>query len=229
MLVLLVLLTIGGIYLMGERKQPPVADPSPAASASESPSPSPSPSGIDPASLDDEETDETPLRTSHMFPDTTFTGSNGDEYALAGTLEADACAGVGSGVVKELMKRHDCDRMVVGVYLNSDEKLFSGLLVIPFSDADEAEAVEGEIIEDKQEHINALTYYCPSTGQPGADQCKRKADNPATWYASFKTFHRYLLVSISLYTDGRRTKNLDDVNQMASDIKVHVTQAMVED
>lgn len=228
-IVLLLVLVVGGWYLLQEDEKPSVANPTGDASASASPSPSPSPSGKQPSDLDDEETDPTPLSTSQMFPQTTFTASGGETYSLAGTLEGDACKGVGGSRIRDLLRRYDCGRMVVGVYLDSDEKVFSSLLVIPLATKDEADDAEEELLADKQEHINALTYYCPADGKPGADQCKRKADDPATWYASFDTFHRYLLVSISLFTDGRHTDKLERVNQMSADIVTHVKEAMLED
>ncbi|MQA25975.1 MAG: hypothetical protein GEU94_10980 [Micromonosporaceae bacterium] len=227
--VLLLVLVIGGWYLLQDDEKPPVANPTGDVSASPSPSPSPSPSGKQSSDLDDEETDPTPLSTSQMFPETTFTSRGGETYSLAGTLEGDACKGVGASKIRDLLRRYDCDRMVAGVYLDSDEKVFSSLLVIPLATKDDADDVEEELLADEQEHINALTYYCPADGKPGADQCKRKADDPATWYASFHTFHRYLLVSITLFTDGHRTDKLDHVNQMSADIVTHVKAAMLED
>ena len=228
--VLLLILVVGGWYLLQEEEKPPVANPNPdaSASASASPSASPSPTGKQPSDLDDKDTDTTPLDPDHMFPSSSFTGDGGS-YTLAAVLETDACKGVGGSKVRDLLRRYDCGDMVLGVYLDEDEKLFSSLLVIPLATADDADDAESDLLADKQDYIDALTYYCPADGKPGADQCKRTADDPAAWYASFQAFHRYLLVSITLYTDGHRTDNLDRINEMSNDILVHVKEAMLSD
>ncbi|MGH3727837.1 MAG: hypothetical protein ACRDTU_03685 [Micromonosporaceae bacterium] len=218
--VLLLVAGVVGLFLYSsDERQNPVANPSAAASGtpSESPSSSPSPEGTDPESLDSAETDETSLSTATIFPDTSFTGDSGEEYALAGTLKTSACTGVGSGAAKSVMRDNDCDDMVVGVWLTSDEKLFSALLVIPFETDSVADEVHSDLVQDKQDVIDALTYYCPSDGKPGAKLCKRDSDNLPTWYASFSTFHRYVFIAISLYTDGHRTKDMSTVDDVTSD------------
>lgn len=229
--VLLLVAGVVGLFLFGgQDKENPVANPSGAASASpseESVTASPTPEGTDPESLDSEDTDETSLTTRAIFPDRSFTGDDDETYTLSGTLETDACTGVGSGKVKSLMKEYDCDRMVVGVWLNEDEKLFSALLVIPFASDDTADDVHSDLTADKQEMINALTYYCPSDGKPGAKLCSRGSDNLPTWYASFTTFHRYLFVAISLYTDGHRTKDMSDVDAFTTETTGYVQRVLL--
>jgi hypothetical protein len=225
--VVLLLVVIGSIFLFTGRNETPVADPTPNSSPSAAPSVSPTPDTIDPASLDDVDTDGTSLTTGAIFPDATFTGSDDETYTLSGTLKTSACSGVGGDPVKKLLRRYDCGRMVVGVWLNSERDLFSGLLVIPLQTRDDAEALHSDILADKQDIINALTYYCPSDGKPGAKLCKRSADNLPTWYASFSTFHRYLFVAISLYTDGHRTQDMSEVNGFTGETVAYVSDVML--
>jgi hypothetical protein len=227
--VVLLLAVIGAIFLFSGDETDPVADATPTVgtSPSVSPSASPTPETVDPATLDDADTDRTSLTTGTLFPDTTFTGSDSQTYTLSGTLKTSACTGVGGDPVKRLLKRYDCGRMVVGVWLNSDRDLFSALLVIPLQTKDDAEALHGDIVADKQDVINGLTYYCPGDGKPGAKLCKRSADNLPTWYASFTTFHRYLFVAISLYTDGHRTQKSSEVDDFTGDTVAYVSDVLL--
>jgi hypothetical protein len=227
--VVLLLAVIGAIFLFSDDEKGPVADSTPSAGASPSGSPSgsPTPDTIDPASLDAADTDRTSLTTSTLFPDTTFTGGDNETYTLSGTLKTSACSGVGGDPVKRLLKKHDCGRMVIGVWLNADEDLFSALLVVPLQTKDDAESLHGDIIADKQDIINGLTYYCPGDGKPGAKLCKRSADNLPTWYASFTTFHRYLFVAISLYTDGHRTQSMSEVDEFTGGTVGYVSDVLL--
>jgi hypothetical protein len=226
--VVLLLVVIGAIFLFtGADGGTPVADQTPTASPSASPSASPTPDTIDPASLDDADTDRTSLTAGAIFPDATFTGGDNETYTLSGTLKTSACSGVGGAPARKLLRKYDCGRMVVGVWLNSDRDLFSALLVIPLRTRDDAEALHGDIRGDKQDIINALTYYCPGDGKPGAKLCKRSADNLPTWYASFSTFHRYLFVAVSLYTDGHRTQDMSEVNDFTGETVAYVSDVML--
>lgn len=225
--VLLLVAVIGAILLFRGDGEEPMANPTPSISMSDTPSASPTPDLPDPESLDSAATDQTSLTTDAIFPDRTFTGDNGETYSLAGTLKTSACSGVGGDPVKRLLRKYDCGRMVVGVWLNADQDLFSALLVIPLQNDEDAEALHSDIVADKQDVINGMTYYCPSDGKPGAKLCKRGADNLPTWYASFTTFHRYLFVAVSLYTDGHRAQSMSEVDDFTAQTVSYVSNVML--
>ncbi|MGH3646162.1 MAG: hypothetical protein ACRDTM_03150 [Micromonosporaceae bacterium] len=228
--VVLLLVVVGLVLLFGqEDRKPPVANPGGGSSASPSDSaePSPTPTEKDPESLDSKDTDTTSLTTRAIFGDSSFTGDNDETYSLVGTREASACTDVGGGKMKDLMKKYDCGRMVVGVYLNEQEDLFSAVVVVPLESKDDAESAHSDILADKQKYIDVLVYYCPSTGKPGAKLCKRSSDNLPTWYASFTAFHRYLLVAISLYTDGHRSDDVDEIDDMTTETVGHITEVLL--
>jgi len=227
--VVLLLGVIGVIFLFSGDKNRPAVDATSTSGASPSVSPtvSPTPDTIDPASLDDADTDRTSLTTNALFPDTTFTGGDNQTYTLSGTLKTSACTGIGRGPARRLLKKYDCGGMVVGVWLNSNRDLFSALLVIPLRTKDDADSLHNDVIADKQDVINGLTYYCPGDGKPGAKLCKRSADNLPTWYASFTTFHRYLFVAISLYTDGHRTQDMSEVDEFTGETVAYVSDVLL--
>ncbi len=225
----LVLLLAGLILwryvLRGDPGDAPIAQPSPTSDASE---PSASPSSKDPAILDREDLDPTPLTTRAIFPDTSFTGHDDVRYTLSGTVTNRDCQGVGGDKVMKLLQKYGCDQVLVGVFLNSGEDLFSAVLVIPFETKAKAKAAHHDLAKDKQDMINRLTYYCPSTGKPGAELCKRGGDELPTWYGSFHPFHRYLFVAISLYTDGHHATDTSDVDKMTSEVIGYVTDTMLK-
>ncbi len=229
-IVVLLLVVVGLVLLLRqEDRKPPVANPNPTTGTSASPTerPSPTPNEKDPDTLDSAESDTATVTADALFGDASFTGDNDETYTLVGKSDTSACTGLGAGAVKDLMKKYDCGDMVVGVYLNDDEDLFSAVLVVPLDSDDDAEAAHGDIGADKQKYIDVLIYYCPSDGKPGADLCERKSDNLPTWYASFTTFHRYLLVAISLYTDGHRTSDLDEIDEMTTETIGHLTEVLL--
>ena len=207
----------------------PVATGSASPSPSKSPSPSPSPSRLDPSVLDSEETDPIDFDRDVFFPDSSFRGDNDVKYTLAGSTKTDACDGIGSGKAKEIIKRHGCRDMLVAVWLDEDERIFSGIMVIPYETDDDADDVLDEIQDSRQAVIDSLYYYCPADGYPGADLCDRSSDNLPTWYASFTTFHRYLFVMVSLYVDGHRNEDVSEIDEFTSETVNYVSQVLLEE
>jgi hypothetical protein len=198
----------------------PIAQPNPA-------TPELSTNTRDPATLDREVLDSTRLTTKAIFPDTSFTTHDDERYTLSGTVANRHCQGIGSDKVTKLLQSYGCDQVLVGVYLNAADDLFSAVLVIPLGTKSKADAAHHDLTADKQDMINQLAYYCPSGDRPGAELCGRTRDDLPTWYASFHPFHRYLFIAISLYADGHHAADASDVDAMTSEVIGYVTDTML--
>jgi hypothetical protein len=199
------------------------------ASAAESPADSPTPSPVatarDLAALDDKSTDETPFELDQFFPVATFTGGGGEVYARAGYGFYSACENSGGDKFKALLNKNGCGNMAVGVYLNHDKTIMTGVMVIPLPNATNATAVYNGIKADST-IPPTFWIWCPPSGQPGANICASPDRNNAYRQWFYGNYHRYLIVAIALHTDGRASNDEANLTKTDQDCRAHVLDAL---
>lgn len=222
-------LGVTGVAYMVHRTSSPAGDAVPAANAassssaaneeSSSSSPSPSPTARDPSTLDDESTDETPFDERQFFP-----GSVGS-YSLAAEDRFSGCTDVGGSKTEKLMRKHGCDQMATGSYLDEEHGLMASTMVIPLPTADDARAVN-DTFADGGEAFTTLHFFCPKSG-PGSSLCDEAAG--LRWRGWFTNYHRYVLVAVIVQTDGTdTTANTAGASSLANDVLDAVEEQMLE-
>ncbi len=184
-----------GSNTMAGTDGPSSAAGSPTSEDTYSESPTPSPTAREPDTLDDEDTDETPLNDDQFFPDTI------GDYERAASGEHSACSDAGGDATDSVMNEHGCGRMVTADYLDTDNGLMASAMVIPLPTAAEADAV-GSAVDGGSDAFNQLTIFCPHTGT-GSDLCD--SEGQARTYVFHDTYHRYMLLTTVLRLDGSDT------------------------
>jgi hypothetical protein len=199
--------------------------PSAAGSAEDSPPPSPVATARDLATLDDKSTDETPFELDQFFPAATFTGGGGEVYTRAGYGFYSACENSGGDKLKTLLTKNGCGNMAVGVYLNHDKTIMTGVMVVPLPNASNATAVYNGIKADST-IPPTFWIWCPPAGQPGANICTSADRNKAYRQWFYGNYHRYLIVAIALHTDGRPSNDEVNLTKTDQDCRAHVLDAL---
>jgi hypothetical protein len=199
--------------------------PSTATSAGDSPSPSPAATSRDIATLDDKSTDETPFELNQFFPAATFTAGGGEVYTRSGYGFYNACNSSGGDKLKTLMTKNGCGQMAVGVYLNKDKSIMTGVMVIPLPNATNATAVYDGIKADAT-IPPTFWIWCPPAPEPGAGICTSADRNNAYRQWFYGNYHRYMIIAISLHTDGRASNDETNLTKTDQDCRAHVLDAL---
>jgi hypothetical protein len=199
--------------------------PSAATSAEDSPTPSPAVTARDLATLDDKSTDQTPFELDQFFPAATFNGGGGEVYTRAGYGFYSACENSGGDKLKTLLTKNGCGNMAVGVYLNHDKTIMTGVMVIPLPNASNATAVYNGIKADST-IPPTFWIWCPPAGQPGGNICTSADRNNAYRQWFYGNYHRYLIVAIALHTDGRASNDEVNLTKTDQDCRAHVIDAL---
>jgi hypothetical protein len=199
--------------------------PTSADTPADSPTPSPVATARDLATLDDKSTDQTPFELDQFFPVASFTGGGGEVYTRAGYGFYSACNNSGGDKLKTLLTKNGCDNMAVGVYLNHDKTIMTGVMVIPLPNASNATTVYNGIKADAT-IPPTFWIWCPPSGQPGANICTSPDRNNAYRQWFYGNYHRYLIVAIALHTDGRASNDEANLTKTDQDCRAHVLDAL---
>ncbi len=203
----------------------PTGGPSAVDSPDNSPSPSPAATARDLATLDDKSTDETPFELNQFFPVATFTAGGGEAYTRSGYGFYNACDNSGGDKLKALMTKNGCGQMAVGVYLNKDKTIMTGVMVIPLPNATNATAVYNGIKADAT-IPPTFWIWCPPSPEPGAGICTSPDRNNAYRQWFYGNYHRYMIVAIALHTDGRASNDEVNLTKTDQDCRAHVLDAL---
>ncbi|MFE5188712.1 hypothetical protein [Streptomyces sp. NPDC056628] len=177
----------------------PPSTPAVTGDPGESPSGSPS---FDPATLDDEDTDRTPVTVAALLPDS-FTDAKGVRYTrnsgsvlTCGSLSADSEATVA------LAAAGCVDSPVVsGTYVDTAQNVLVVVEVMALPDRAAAVAAHARL---KGDNTGGWRYRCPVTGT-GSTVCRSSdAVSRATQYGYTGSKHRYLISAVALYVDLRQ-------------------------
>ena len=193
--------------------------------ATDSPTPSPAATARDPSTFDDKSTDQTPFELDQFFPVASFTAGGGEVYTRTGSGFYSACDNSGGDKLKTLLTKNGCGNMAVGVYLNHDKTIMTGVMVIPLPNASNATAVYNGIKADST-IPPTFWIWCPPSGQPGANICTSSDRNNAYRQWFYGNYHRYLIVAIALHTDGRASNDEVNLTKTDQDCRAHVIDAL---
>jgi len=202
------------------------SNPSTATSATPSRTPSATPSRAtsrDLSTLDSVNTDRTPFEARQFFPEDSFTSRN-DTYALTGAGLKDACADVGGSRMSAVLAAHGCASMQVGVYLNTAKTVMTSVMVVPLPDAASASAVKSAMLSDTTLG-NDLSFYCTRPPDPGSQLCATRVPDLRWWYIP-ETFHRYFVISLTVYTDGKTPTDNTVQKNASSDCLIQTLAAI---
>jgi hypothetical protein len=240
-IVLVLLLCVGGAYAAGKLGNAAAkaattptytlpthgADPTGTQSdPADTDTPTPTQTTRDATTLDDASTDQTPFVLTQFFPDDSFTGGGGETYTRSGTGFYSACENTGGTKMKALLQKNGCKDMAVGVYLNHDKSIMTGVMVIPLPNAGNATTVYNGIKADSTIPPE-FWIWCPPSPEPGYKICTSADRDNAyrMWY--YGNYHRYLVVAIALHTDGRAKADQAALTKTDQDCRAHVVDAML--
>ena len=94
----------------------------------------------------------------------------------------------------------------------------------PLPDAASASNANETFGTDSKTYAGDLSWFCPKEPKAGSDLCG-SGPEPDFWYASSSAFHRYLLISISMFTDGKKHGG-DKAKNAAEDCIEHVADSI---
>lgn len=169
-------------------------------------------SEFDPASLDDESTDETPLTPEALMAES-FTDSKGVVYNR-NTGGTHSCSDVGyGGGITETLADHDCGDAVVGTYLDDSEQIIVAVVVIPMPDDGEASDAFDTL---KDTYIQDWTMWCPEAPETGSNACA--SDSSAAIQSGYTNYdHRYLIHTKAMYVNLTEDSSIQEWVDAAAD------------
>ncbi|MFD9948315.1 DUF6585 family protein [Nonomuraea sp. NPDC059023] len=185
------------------------ADPQPSETYTPTPEPTPTEEPFDATTLDDEDTDQTPITTGALLADT-FTTRKGVRYNLKGTRSDDCPAWFQEGRVRTLLRGARCKEMISGVYASANStknnRIMVVIRVIPFKDSSTAKRTFNKLPAGSRD----WGFMCPLKG-PGSGLC---ANGRGSWSSAYiwgwtQHNHRYVIATLALYenlADGSSTK-----------------------
>jgi len=238
--VLVLLVAVGGAYAAGAFGRPkvspttPVAAPTttaPATPPSRTPESTatttapPQATSRDLATLDSASTDQTPFQLEQFFPVPTFTGGSGQVYTRAGIGFYSGCENVGGTRMKPILKAQGCGNMAVGVYLNADKSIMTGVMVIPMPNSANATNLFNAIKADNR-IPQEFWIWCPPAPEPGSGVCTSSTRNNAYRMWLYGEFRRYFVVAIALHTDGRAKADEAALTKTDQECRSHVIDAI---
>lgn len=188
---------------------------------SETPEPTPTEEEFDPASLDETDTDETPITIDALIANS-FTTRKGVRYTLKGTRSDKCPAWFQEGGVASALRKARCKKMLSGIYASSNStknnRIMVVVRVIPLKDADTAETAFKRLEAGSRD----WGFMCPLKG-PGSQLC---ANGRGSWSSAYiwgwtRQTHRYIISTLALYenlADSSSTKKwLTDASKAALD------------
>jgi eukaryotic-like serine/threonine-protein kinase len=188
----------------------PTTDPSsPDSSPSTTPDTSPSSSPFDVASLDSADTDDTPMETTALLPES-FTDSKGVLYKATNTWTTDCAEEYESTKLKTILSKYNCTKQAVGTYTDSKGTILVNVAVMPLPDAESAKNAYADI-----KSVTAFTFadwgiWCPSKGA-GSEICSDNEDwSKAQQYGYVLPYHRYILHATSIYVNLSEDSSAQD-------------------
>jgi hypothetical protein len=239
-IVLVLLVAVGGAYAAGAFGRPKASTSTPAAlptttapatpptqtpdSTATTTAP-PAATSRDLATLDSSSTDQTPFQLEQFFPVPTFTGGSGQVYTRSGIGFYSGCENVGGARMKPILKTQGCGNMAVGVYLNADKSIMTGVMVIPLPSAANATNVFNALKADNRIPPE-FWIWCPPSPEPGSSVCTSSTRNNAYRMWLYGEYHRYFVVAIALHTDGRAKADEAALTKTDQECRSHVIDAI---
>ncbi|KUL80402.1 MULTISPECIES: hypothetical protein [unclassified Streptomyces] len=180
---------------------PTTAPPStPAVTDDPGEGPSGSPS-FDPATLDDEDTDRTPVTVAALLP-ASFTDAKGVRYTRnSGSVMTCGSLSWNSEATAALASAGCVDSPVVsGTYVDTAQNVLVAVEVMALPDQATAVAAHARL---KDDNTGGWRYRCPVSGT-GSDVCGKDALSRATQFGYTAWKHRYLISAVAVYVDLRQ-------------------------
>ncbi|MEV0648089.1 protein kinase [Phytomonospora sp. NPDC050363] len=167
-------------------------------------------------SLDDEDTDETPMTTEALLPNLYTDTENVEDYELE-SARMHGCEDVrpDGGEIADALRDAGCEDAAIGTYLDEGADVLVTLMIMPLESDGAAEAAY-ERVNDA--YVDDWSRWCPSTG-PGWNPCEGDA-GAASERGQIAADHRYLILARAIYTDLRDTSDdseLLDASEAAVD------------
>ncbi|KAA2261094.1 serine/threonine protein kinase [Solihabitans fulvus] len=150
---------------------------------------------FDPASLDRETADRTPLTAAAQLPES-FTDSKNVRYTLRGSGVHNCVNEFESDSVQSVLRSVNCGSEISGEYIDEANKILVSVVVAPLADTQTAASAHDQL---KQAYSNAWGIWCPKDG-PGSQICNDNEDISRATQAGYVTNnHRYLIHALALY------------------------------
>ncbi|MEV0646235.1 serine/threonine-protein kinase [Phytomonospora sp. NPDC050363] len=167
----------------------------PATEDTETPTTEPTPT-FDPTDLDDVSTDDTPITSTALLPDS-FTDSEEVLYTLRSAGEVGCEQDSHTADIQDILDDYGCDEMVVGSYVDHTDQILVSVMVMPLDDAAGAEDAYDRAVDT---YTQDWGIWCPADPEPGHEICDEDqywSDAEMAGYMSQS--HRYLIHSTALY------------------------------
>lgn len=159
------------------------------------------------ASLDSAATDKTPF-TADALVAKSFTDDKNVVYALKNS-GVEPCDKVGDAAVQKIVASAKCTGFLAASWIDPDNnRIVVSAMIIPYQDAATASAIYKKL---GATHTGDYAQWCPPLGQPGNGTCPKLAKGGAfTREGKFGSFHRYVLITTSVYADLRNDDSQKD-------------------
>ncbi|WP_412538909.1 serine/threonine-protein kinase [Longispora sp. K20-0274] len=190
----------GGFPPGSSRTTEPVAAPttgySPPAASTTRPveaTTAPTKKAFDPASLNDQSTDNTPLTAAALLPDS-YSDDKNVLYNRKGSGTEGCNTNYKKSHVNDALSTAHCQSVMGGTYVDKSEQILVAVWVVPLADTATAQSAYDAL---KDVHTGDWGILCPQSGA-GSEVCQKNFSN-ARKAGYTRQHHRYLVSSIALY------------------------------
>ncbi|GIG61872.1 hypothetical protein Lfu02_62440 [Longispora fulva] len=185
----------------GSRYTPPAAEttePAPVRTTA-----APTKKAFDPASLDGQSTDNTPLTAAALLPDS-FTDAKGVVYNRKGSGTEGCNTNYKQSHVNDALSAAHCQAVMGGTYVDNSEQILVAVWVVPLADTETAQSAYASL---KDVHTGDWGILCPASGA-GADVCHKDIGS-ARKAGYTHQHHRYLTSTVAIYINLTESTTAD--------------------